>query len=137
MGKAGIDDIIMKSKNQYLDVIPAGPLPPNPSELLSENQLTLLIEELKQRYDYIIVDTSPVGVVADILPLAKLFDATLIIVRKKSTKKLGLSWVLNEVSEYGFKGIGIILNNINPKDRKLGYGYGAYKIDHKRNRLKS
>jgi len=139
IGKVGIDDIIFKSKNPYLDIIPAGPLPSNPSELLSENQLTLLIEELKQRYDYIIVDTSPVGVVADILPLATLFDATLIIVRKKVTKKLGLSWVLNEVSEYGFKGIGIILNNINPKDRKLGYGYGygSYKIDQKRNRLKS
>ncbi len=96
-----------------------------------------MIGKLKQKYDYIIVDTSPIGVVADILQFSDLFDATLVIVRKKMTKKLGLSWVLNEISQYGFKGVGIIMNSISPKDRKLGYGYGYanYKIDHKRKRL--
>ncbi len=137
VGKAGIEDVIFESKHPYLDIIPAGPLPPNPAELLAGEQFKELIGKLKQKYDYIIVDTSPIGVVADILQFSDLFDATLVIVRKKMTKKLGLSWVLNEISQYGFKGVGIIMNSISPKDRKLGYGYGYanYKIDHKRKRL--
>jgi capsular exopolysaccharide synthesis family protein len=136
-GKAKITEIIFNSRNAYLDIIPAGPMPGNPSELLADSHFYKLIKELKSEYECIIFDTSPIGVVADMLQYAPLFDTTIIIARKKVTKKLGLKWVLSEVSQYGFKNVGIILNNIHPKDRKLGYGYGygLYKVDHKRKRL--
>ncbi|MCB2208711.1 MAG: polysaccharide biosynthesis tyrosine autokinase [Bacteroidetes bacterium] len=135
--RAQIDEIIINSGHTYLDIIPAGPMPKNPAELLAGNQFQELVKDLKRRYECIIIDTSPIGVVADMLQFASLFDTTIIIVKKKATHRMGLKWVLNEVSQYGFKNIGIILNNIHPKDRKLGYGYGygLYKIDQKRKRF--
>ena len=112
-------------------------MPQNPAELLSGERFLLLVKELKEKYEYIIIDTSPIGMVADILQFSSLFDTTLIVARNKVTKKIGLKWVLSEVSQYGFKNVGIIVNNIHPKDRKLGYGYGygLYKIDQSRKKL--
>lgn len=136
-GKAKIEKIISKTDNPYLDIITVGAVPENPAELLAAKQFANLIMTLKEKYEYIIVDTAPVGMVADILQFSTLFDATLIIVRKKVTNKNGLKWVLNEVSQYGFKNLGLILNNIHPRERKLGYGYGygLNKLDRKFKKL--
>lgn len=137
MGETKTGDVIFKSKHSYLDIIPVGPMPQNPAELLSGEQFLLLVQELKEKYEYIIIDTSPIGMVADVLQFSSLFDTMLIVARNKVTKKIGLKWVLSEVSQYGFKNVGIIVNNIHPKDRKLGYGYGygLYKIDQNRKKL--
>ena len=65
IGQADIDEIIYKSEIENYDVIPSGPVPPNPSELIIGTQTRDLFEALKQRYDYIIIDSPPLGLVAD------------------------------------------------------------------------
>ena len=76
--QATVKEIVQPSKIPYLDVITSGPVPPNPSELLLTEKMDDLISDLKKTYDYIILDTPPIGMVADALNLVKHADATLI-----------------------------------------------------------
>lgn len=80
-GQAEIKEIIVNTPYPYIDFIPAGPIPPNPSELLHTDQMKLLLTEVKDRYDYIIIDTAPIGLVTDGIPLIQLTDITLFIIR--------------------------------------------------------
>ena len=89
------EDIIQHSMIPNLDVITAGPVPPNPSELLLTDQMDRLMEELKQKYDYIILDTPPIGMVADAFNLVKYADATLYLIRQDYTKR-GMLEAINE-----------------------------------------
>ena len=76
-----------KTEIEYLDIIPSGPIPPNPSELLISEKLDELIDSLKERYDYIILDSPPLGLVSDSLELIKHVDATLYMARFNYTHK--------------------------------------------------
>ena len=137
LGKNKLEDIVFKTKHPNLDVIPAGPIPPNPAELLSDLRLKQLIEELKKTYDIIIIDTSPVGAVADTLKISELFDTIVFIVRQNFTNKFALKGVLDEIEDHGIKRLGIILNHISMKSKKHGYGYGyGYKKQGKKNKRK-
>ncbi len=82
LGKSSVEEIIFSTKHPYLDVIPAGPIPPNPAELLNGPRLKELFDRLSELYDIVIVDTSPVGAVADTLKLSQLFDTIVFIVRQ-------------------------------------------------------
>ncbi len=81
------DEIINHTHIPFLDVIVSGPIPPNPAELIMSDGMKELIQELKTKYDYIILDTPPVGLVSDALELAQYCDVTLYIVRQNFTKK--------------------------------------------------
>jgi capsular exopolysaccharide synthesis family protein len=124
-----LDELIQQTHVPYLDVISSGPIPPNPSELLMGDRMEEMINELKLRYDYIILDTPPVGLVSDALELAKFCDATLYVTRQGFTKK-GMLSVINEKHKRGeLHNISIILNGYQNQSRysyTYGYGYGAY-----------
>ncbi|RFN60028.1 polysaccharide biosynthesis tyrosine autokinase [Marixanthomonas ophiurae] len=120
---ASIDEIIQKTKVGHLDVITSGPVPPNPSELLMGENMSRLIDELKEQYDYIILDTPPLGLVADALELLKYADATIYMVRQNYTKK-GMFDIVNEKYRTGeITNISIVMNFFEEK-AKYGYGYG-------------
>src|SRR5690606_1707751 len=117
------------------DVIPSGPIPPNPSELLISERLDELIEGLKQRYDYIILDSPPLGLVSDSLELTKHVDATLYVARFNYTHKNMLTFVNEKYKTGEIKNISIVLNDYVEKSGKgyghgygygYGYGYGSY-----------
>lgn len=114
-----------------LDVILSGPIPPNPSELILSDAMKELIIELKQKYDYIILDTPPVGLVSDALELAQYADVTLYIVRQNYTKKDMITLLNTRIKRGELANASIVLNGYENKAKYgtaygYGYGYGAY-----------
>jgi tyrosine-protein kinase Etk/Wzc len=124
IGKASIKEIICDTKLSWLKVIPAGPIPPNPAEMLSDKKIKELLEKLKETYDMVIIDTPPIGFVSDMFQLEEMIDANLFVVRHKYTPKHTFKIILEEVAGRSMKGIGIIINNIKQKKGSHGYGYG-------------
>ena len=123
IGQDNIHDIIMHSGHQNLDIIPAGPVPPNPAELIASSGTSELIAELRTKYDYIILDSAPIGTVSDSMTLATLADATLILVRHGKTVAPLLSSTIASVMERGIKSLSIVMNDIRHDSRKYRYGY--------------
>ena len=122
------DQIMPSGFNKNLDILPAGIIPPNPAELLSRKNLDKAIEYLKEVYDYIILDTAPVGLVADTLIISRVTDATVYICRADYTPKKDLELVNSLYKEHKLKNMSLVLNGIDMKKRKYGYyyGYGRY-----------
>lgn len=119
-----INDVIEKSGfHPLLDVIPAGPIPPNPSELLMSNRVDELIEELKKIYDYIIVDTAPIGVVSDTYLLNRIADNCIYVARQDYTPKDAADLINEIYKENRLNGMGVILNG-TPVSSGYGYSYG-------------
>lgn len=112
--------------NKNMFIISSGPLPPNPAETLLSERTPALIEELKQQFDYIIMDAPPVGIIADAQLLSIYADVTLYLVRQKVTQKAQLSIVEELYTNAKMKNIGIVVNDIVSKDYGYGYGYGNY-----------
>ncbi len=122
-GQKTLDEIIVTSEFANLDIISSGPIPVNPSELMLSKSLPQLFEELKERYEYIIVDTAPLGIVSDTKTLMKYTDLNLILIREDYAKK-DFIYTLEEIIEkHNFKNIGLILNASKAKDGEYGYGY--------------
>lgn len=120
-----VDEIIFPSGIPFLDVILSGPVPPNPAELIMSDGMKELIEELKKKYDYIILDTPPVGLVSDALELAQYSDVILYIVRQNFSKKEMISQLNNRVKRGELNNVSIILNGFENKAKYgAGYGYG-------------
>ncbi len=109
---------------ENLDVITAGKLPPNPSDLIESENTRALIEELKHHYEMIVVDTSPVGLVTDALPLAVLADINLYVVRPGHTLKKSLAPTFAQLEKSGISNIGMVMNSVDPAEHHVSYGYG-------------
>jgi capsular exopolysaccharide synthesis family protein len=125
-----IEEITVKGlvDKMDLDVIFSGTLPPNPAELLSNGRFELLLNELKEKYDYIVVDTAPSLLVADTTLITDLADAILFVTRANFTEKRLLSFIKELKEMNKIKNMGIIFNNVGSKK---GYGYGySYKYNY-------
>ena len=99
IGESSLESLIQSTEIEYLDIITSGPIPPKPSELLINEKLNELITRLKATYDYIVLDTPPIGLVADALELLEHVDATLYVVRQDYTKRQMLNFI-NEKLAY-------------------------------------
>jgi capsular exopolysaccharide synthesis family protein len=140
---AEITEIIQKTHEDCLDVITSGPIPPNPAELLMGDRMNLLITELKKEYDFIVLDSPPLGLVSDALELTKFVDATIYLTRQNYTKR-GMFTVINDKYRTGeITNISIVLNFFEGKarygygyDYGYGYGYGAYGTGYHENEKK-
>jgi len=122
-------EITNSTKIPNLDVILSGPIPPNPSELILSEAMKELIDELKEKYDYIILDTPPVGLVSDALELVQYADVTLYIVRQNYTKKDMITLLNTRVKRGELTNASIVLNGYENKAKYgsgYGYGYGSY-----------
>ncbi len=125
IGQKTIEEVIQKTHVPYLDVITSGPIPPNPSELILGESMKEMITELKKNYDYIVLDTPPVGLVSDALELAQFSDVTLYIVRQNFTKKEMLTLLNNRAKRGELNNISIVFNGYENKAKYgVGYGYG-------------
>ena len=122
-GNSNLDEVIQKTKVDTLDIIIGGPIPPNPAELLLSDTLNELIQQLKSDYDFIVLDTPPVILVADALELMKYADATLYISRFNYTYRGLLQSISDKYTNGEVHNIGIILNDFKVKG-SYGYGYG-------------
>lgn len=122
IGSDGIEEIIQQTRYENLSIITGGPIPPNPSELIALERTYELIRVLKERYDYIIIDSSPIGIVSDTYHLASLSDAVLLVVRPGFSYRDILGVTLQEIVIQGVKGLGLVIND--NKSDNVHYGYG-------------
>ena len=119
-----IDDLVVPSEFSNLDILPSGIIPPNPNELLQSDRLDQLFAELRQRYDYVIVDSAPVAMVSDTFQLSRVADMTVYVCRARYTT-FDLIDFLNQVNEQKrLPNIVTVLNGVNAKSIGYGYGYG-------------
>ena len=124
INKSTLSEIVHKTDAEKLRVIPSGPIPPNPSELLNSDRMKKLIEELKKTYDYIILDTPPCGLVTDSVITMKMSDINLYIVRHNYTKENMLNIINDLHNSEQVKNINIIINDYIVSSSSYGYGYG-------------
>jgi tyrosine-protein kinase Etk/Wzc len=124
VGRMKGKEIIKSTGYDNLSLIPSGPIPPNPSELISNGKLEELIGELKETYDYIIIDTTPVSPVTDAYLISPISDITLFIVRHDYTPKMILQRLAIQQQMSNLKNPAIIYNGLKGKGfAKYGYGY--------------
>ncbi|MBE6339125.1 MAG: polysaccharide biosynthesis tyrosine autokinase [Bacteroidales bacterium] len=116
-------DIIVNIKQDF-DVILSGDVPPNPAELIAQQRSIDLINELKQEYDVVVIDTPPLGVVGDALSIIPYVDAMVFVVRQDYTVKNLLSDTLQILWDEKIPNLCHVLNDVDSKDARYGYKYG-------------
>ena len=127
--KRNIMDLVQQSDtNANLFILPGGAVPPNPTELLARKGLESAIEHLKQHFDYIVLDTAPVGMVTDTQLISRVADLTVYVCRADYTRKSEFSLVNELAATNKLPRISIAINGLDLKKKKYGYyyGYGKY-----------
>ena len=109
-----------------LHILPIGTIPPNPTELLEDNKLSMLIEALRPEYDYIFIDCPPVDIVADAQIIEKWADRTIFVVRSGLLDRSMLSELENMYTGKRFKNLSMILNGTESTGGRYGYRYGYH-----------
>lgn len=112
-----------------LDILPAGIVPPNPAELLSRSNLDRAVEYLSEKYDYVILDTAPVGLVADSMIVSRVADALLYVVRVGYTHRDAFPFLKSLIADGRLENVSVVVNADNVEKKKYGYGnygYGGY-----------
>lgn len=122
------EQIIPSGINDNLDILMAGPVPPNPGELVTRESLEQTMEQLKEHYDYILIDTAPVGLVTDTLALGRISNATVYVCRADFTQKASFGLINSLSMEKKLPNMSIVLNGVDLSKKKYGYyyGYGKY-----------
>lgn len=121
--KFDIDECILPTGLENFDFVPAGPHPPNPSELLMNGEFGQMIEKLKERYEFIIVDTPPVGLVTDGIMAMKMTDVSIYVVRANYTKKEYLHNVERIQKLHKLSSLSVVFNALPSNNKMYGYGY--------------
>jgi tyrosine-protein kinase Etk/Wzc len=127
LGKVKLEDLpVPVQESDNLFVLPCGPVPPNPSELLLDPKLNELFDYLKTSFDVVIMDTAPVGMVSDALTLSKFADCSLYIVRQGHTFKKQITLIEEFYQTGKLPKISIVLNDVKIRSGYGYYGYGRY-----------
>ncbi len=121
--KAVIEDIIMPTHIENLDLISAGPAAPNPAELISSERTGEFIDRLKEMYDYIIIDSAPAGIIAETFILMKHTDINIFVVRMNKTVKDAFLNTSKAFENNRFSNVSVLINDINIKRESYKYGY--------------
>ena len=116
--------IIASGINKNLDLLMAGPIPPNPTELIARQSLETIFNELRAHYDIIVVDTAPVGLVTDTLQIGRVADVTAYICRADYTPKASFDMINSLAVEKKLPNMAVVINGIDMSKRKYGYAYG-------------
>jgi len=128
------DQIVASGVNHNLDLLMAGPTAANPGELMVRKSLKQTIALLKEHYDYVIIDTAPVGLVADSLQLSKLADRTLFVCRADFSTKSSFTYINKLDEQKKLPNISIVINDIDLSKKKFAYSYGFGKYSKNGNR---
>jgi capsular exopolysaccharide synthesis family protein len=125
IGKTTMEETVKSTGIANLFLVPSGPIPPNPSELIANGRLLELLEYLDTHFDYILIDTAPVTPVTDAFILSAYCDVTLFVVRYSYTPKIFLNKLEEKLKTNSLKNPAIVFNGIKGKGvSKYGYGYG-------------
>ena len=118
-------DMIQRSDiSPNLDILPGGPVPPNPTELVARDVLEKAIDLLKSKYDYVILDTAPIGMVTDTAIIGRVADMCVYVCRADVTPKAGYEYINVLKNEHKFPKLATVINGIDMSKRKNSYGYG-------------
>ena len=120
--------IVPSGVHANLDLLMAGPIPPNPAELIARKSLDIVFDHLKETYDYIMIDTAPVGLVTDTLEIGRVSDATIYVCRADYTPKASFDLINALANEKKLPNMAMVINGIDMSKKKYGYyyGYGMY-----------
>lgn len=126
-GQASDDDIICKTQEDGLHIVFAGVVPPNPSELLGQEKFAYLIDNAKKVYDYIIIDAPPLGSVIDAAVIAKVCDASILVIGAKMISHKFVRTIKAQLEKTGCPILGVVLNKVDMKrDKYYRRYYGKY-----------
>ncbi len=118
--------VIQATSYSHLDIMSSGPIPPNPSELILNEKFNDMLQQLKNIYDYVVLDAPPIGMVADAVEIMKIVDYSFYIVRCNYTHKQSIQYINDKYESKYISNVAIIINDL--KVRK-GYGYGYLEDD--------
>jgi capsular exopolysaccharide synthesis family protein len=126
IGQVEIADIIYKTNHERVSVIPAGPIPPNPSELIVGEKTEQLYDYLRKNFDVVVVDSPPIGLVADARLLMHHSDCNLFVVRSNYTVKHHMQQTVDNLVSEKVHGLGVLLNDITVSEKEYGYYASEY-----------
>lgn len=128
IGEISLDEAIIKNDEELgFDVLPVGVVPPNPAELIRSEQIKSIIEKLKQEYDFVIIDSSPLGLVSDAYAIVEMVDVNLLVARSFKTNKNIFKAFIQQVMQDQLPNLYMVLNDVPiPEKGKYGYKYNKY-----------
>lgn len=127
-GQCSLDDALYSTETEKLDVIPAGAMAPNPSELISNEAFSKLIQNGRGAYDYVIVDCAPLGMVVDAAIVAPRCDGAILVIESGTIKYRFAREVTKKLLNTSCPVLGVVLNKVDRRSGRYGkyYGYGGY-----------
>lgn len=143
-GQTYLEDVVSTTNMEKLDIIFAGPIPPNPSELLESPMFDVMLQYARNNYDYILIDSPPLGSVIDSAIIAKRSDGAVIVIEAETISNRFVKEVKSQLEKSGCPILGAILNKVDWKEQKYYsyyygkkygkyygkyYGYGSYGHD--------
>ncbi len=130
-GQANLEDCISQTETEGLDILFSGKYPPNPTELLNGPYFEQLLEFTKQCYDYLLVDTPPLGMVIDAAVIAAKCDSAIMVIGSRKVRSAQAKEVVDQLEKSGCRVLGVVLNNVEPKGgryyRRKYYRGGYYR----------
>lgn len=130
-GKIDTSDVIYVTNKEKFYVLPTGVFPSNPTELLGNSRMNVLITALKKVFDYVIIDTPPLGSVIDAAVVSKFCDASMLVLASNTTSRAEAKKVIAQLKTANPNFLGVVLNKVDMKGsgyyyKRYGYGYGSY-----------
>ncbi len=119
-----LDEAVVSTSTPNFDVLVGGPIPPNPSELLMSQALSDMLDELTERYDHVILDTPPIGLVTDSLIISEHAATTIYVVRQNVTTSSGLVYINDLYNSRKIQSVSLLFNDVRSSRFGYGYGYG-------------
>src|SRR5262249_34680233 len=126
VGESSLQDAVKSTQLPNLWVIPCGPLPPNPAELMHAQRFREMISELSEHYDRIVLDSPPLGAVTDAAVLSTLVDGVVLVAKAQQTGREMLSRAVRQLHDVNANILGCVLNDVDLKQREYGYNYYYY-----------
>jgi polysaccharide biosynthesis transport protein len=126
MGEAALNDVVVHSEIPNLDILPCGPIPPNPAELLHTERFRQLLADCRQTYDKVILDSPPTGPVTDPAIIGSLTDGVLLVLRAGHTTREAAAYARRHLADAGARILGLVVNQTDRKGGRYGYGYSYY-----------
>lgn len=132
IGDAKLLDVVQDSTVPNLSVLVCGPIPPNAAELVLRDRFRSLLDEITREFDFVVLDSPPLGPVADAAVLGRMVDGVLVVIRAQQTTRDSIASVLRQLNDVGAPIVGAVLNGIDEKSGRDGYYYrrdGYYTAD--------
>ncbi|OLE96844.1 MAG: hypothetical protein AUG75_15425 [Cyanobacteria bacterium 13_1_20CM_4_61_6] len=126
VGGETIASAIRQTRVPGLNILPSGPLPPNPAELLGSAQMTALLDKLSENYDLLILDTPPLLAASDAAIVSRIVDGALVVVRAGRTERSALQTAVQQLATVGARVLGTVLNDPDAEVPKYARYYGYY-----------